>query len=86
MIWPLYGDEEAEENAFGIQEAEPCKSPLEEIHALLEESGIIRIKRHLEQFSMESCDDCGAPLFADPEGELVHAEMPEETANPAHLH
>lgn len=86
VIWPLYGDEEAEENAFAMPEAEPRKSPLEEIHALLEESGIIRIKRHLEQFSMEACDDCGAPLFADPEGELVHAEMPEETANPAHLH
>ncbi|HZX29583.1 MAG TPA: DUF2863 family protein, partial [Telluria sp.] len=23
-------------------------------------------------------DDCGAPLFADPVGELVHAEMPED--------
>ncbi|WP_293781414.1 DUF2863 family protein [uncultured Oxalicibacterium sp.] len=86
VIWPLYGDEEAEENAFGMLEAEPRKSPLEEIHALLEESGIIRIKRHLEQFSMESCDDCGAPLFADPDGELVHAEMPEEAVNPEHLH
>ena len=33
------------------------------------------------------CDDCGAPLFPDSEGELVHAEMPEEAASPSpHLH
>jgi hypothetical protein len=29
---------------------------------------------------MEFCDDCGAPLFPNPEAELVHAEMPEQAA------
>ena len=24
------------------------------------------------------CDNCGAPLFPNREGELVHAEMPEQ--------
>ncbi len=32
------------------------------------------------QFPMEFCDDCGAPLFPNREGELVHAEMPEQPA------
>ena len=32
-----------------------------------------------ERFIAEYCDDCGAPLFADPTGELVHAEMPDDT-------
>jgi hypothetical protein len=29
-------------------------------------------------FPMEFCDDCGAPMYPNPEGELVHAEMPEQ--------
>jgi hypothetical protein len=29
---------------------------------------------------MESCEDCGAPLYLDLEADLVHAEMPEDAA------
>jgi len=92
VVWPLYGDEENEESPYHMEFEQdgstlPRKTPLEEIHALLQESGIIRIQRHVDPFVMEFCDDCGAPLFADPEGELVHAEMPEEVAdNAGHLH
>jgi len=90
VIWPLYGDEEGDESPYrseAMEEGEaPRKSPIEEIHALLEECGIIRIKRHTEQFAMEFCDDCGAPLFPDPEAELVHAEMPEAATTTEHLH
>jgi hypothetical protein len=35
--------------------------------------------RHAVLFSPELCDDCGAPLFPDRHGEVVHAEMPEDT-------
>ena len=33
------------------------------------------------------CEDCGAPFFPNPAGEMVHAELPEdaETA-PTHFH
>ncbi|GGC00417.1 hypothetical protein GCM10007205_07090 [Oxalicibacterium flavum] len=89
VIWPLYGDEEAEESPYRtVADAmPPRKTPLEEIHALLEGCGIIRIRRHTEPFVMEFCDDCGAPLFADQDAELVHAEMPEEAASGSgHLH
>lgn len=92
VIWPLYGDEEGDESPYSMETADdaaeaPRKSPIEEIHALLEECGIIRIKRHAEQFAMEFCDDCGAPLFPDPDAELVHAEMPEEVGTGTeHLH
>jgi uncharacterized protein YuzB (UPF0349 family) len=36
---------------------------------------------------MEYCEDCGAPLYPTLDGELVHAELPEES-EPAgqHLH
>jgi hypothetical protein len=29
-------------------------------------------------FPMEWCEDCGAPLYANSEGHVVHIEMPEE--------
>jgi hypothetical protein len=77
-IWPLYGLEE-ELSAGNSQE---------QIEKLLHESGIGE-SVHLEPlFPMEFCEDCGSPLFADPAGELVHAELPEDTEAPSakHLH
>jgi uncharacterized protein YuzB (UPF0349 family) len=45
----------------------------------LKEVGINHVKKIAERYVAEYCDDCGSPLFADPSGELVHAEMPEDT-------
>ena len=89
VVWPLFGEEDAEEDlrdamAFHAINAEPSvtqadyANPLEEIFSLLGQCGIVDVKFHSEQFPMESCDDCGAPLYCDREAELVHAEMPEE--------
>ncbi len=96
IVWPLYGEEDDEELQYrGVEmPVDPVilidvarKSPIEEILALLEECGITQVKRHPELFSMEFCDDCGSPLFPDPDAELVHAEMPEDApAGSAHLH
>ena len=38
--------------------------------------------------SAEYCDDCGAPLYPNAEGEPIHAELPEEPSEsaPRHLH
>jgi hypothetical protein len=52
---------------------------------LLKETGITDIRRHAGRFEPEYCDDCGVPLYADPLGEIVHAEMPED-AEPAQPH
>jgi hypothetical protein len=85
IVWPLYGPED-EEGApddllthSGIAGLAERKKPTDEILALLQEAGIRQVKRHSERFPVEYCDDCGAPLFADPSSELVHAEMPEDT-------
>lgn len=88
VVWPLFGDEEAEEDlrnamAFHAINADPTthaeyKNPLEEIFSLLGQCGITDVKFHPEQFPMEACDDCGAPLYCDRQAELVHAEMPED--------
>lgn len=93
VVWPLYGDED--ENAREPESEEvsetgltvPGKTPIEEIEASLRQSGVEKIVIHREYFAMEACDDCGAPFFPDMEGELVHAEMPEDMPQPpSHLH
>ncbi|MFC0697017.1 DUF2863 family protein [Paraburkholderia humisilvae] len=86
VVWPLYGRENGDP---GIDEEpqEPGteEGPLEEIVTLLKETGITDIRRHAGRFEPEYCDDCGVPLYADPLGEIVHAEMPED-AEPAQPH
>ncbi|MFC6520376.1 DUF2863 family protein [Undibacterium arcticum] len=88
IVWPLYGQEDAEEELRAmatVGAATPGAAttaipatPIEEILGLLHEAGVVHIKNHQERFPMEFCDDCGAPLFADADGELVHPEMPED--------
>jgi hypothetical protein len=77
VVWPLYGRED--------ENARP--GPLDEVMAQLAECGITEVKKLPGTFTPEYCEDCGAPLFANTEGEIVHAELPEE-ADPqvAHFH
>ena len=89
IVWPLYGQEDEE----GTPMEGPAgggdrpMAPIDEIVKHLNEVGITHVKRIGERYVAEYCDDCGAPLFADPSGELVHAEMPEDTpAGNEHFH
>ena len=93
IVWPLYGQEDEDGTpvegliAAGIGGMADQKAPLDEIVAHLNEAGVTHIKRHSERFIAEYCDDCGGPLFADPTGELVHAEMPDDApAGNEHFH
>ena len=100
IVWPLYGAEDAEQalqdSVDGIVDSVPAiavltgnqpPSPLDEIMTLLKESGITKIRQHAERFPMEFCDDCGAPLYADLDADLVHAEMPDDTPQTStHFH
>ncbi|MDQ2989415.1 MAG: DUF2863 family protein [Pseudomonadota bacterium] len=82
IVWPLYGQEDEDGTpveGLSIAGLEDQKAPLDEIIAHLNEAGVTHVKKHSERFVSEYCDDCGAPYFADPSGELVHAEMPEDT-------
>ena len=76
VVWPLLG---AEDEAVDV----PA-----EIEAVLRECGVGVVKVLEHRFPLEYCDDCGAPLYPSPEGEIVHAEMPEAEAGqiPRHLH
>ena len=93
IVWPLYGQEDEDGTPIeglinaGIAGLEVQKAPLDEILAHLNEAGVTHIKRHSERYIAEYCDDCGGPLFADPAGELVHAEMPDDApAGNEHFH
>ncbi|RJG05860.1 DUF2863 family protein [Noviherbaspirillum cavernae] len=97
VVWPLYGQEDEDEaDRATIAEAlssvedalsDQPRTPSEEILALLRESGIVHIKRHSERFPLEFCDDCGSPLYPDPDADLVHAEMPEDVpSGTGHFH
>ena len=93
IVWPLYGQEDEDGTPVeglihaGIAGVAAQKAPLEDILSHLNEAGVTHIKRHNERFVAEYCDDCGAPLFADPSGELVHAEMPDDApAGNEHFH
>ena len=77
VVWPLYGRED--ENAH--------PGPLDEVIAQLTEVGVTEIKKLAGTFTPEYCEDCGAPLFANGDGEIVHAELPEEAdTHTAHFH
>ncbi len=71
VIWPLLDAEDETTDIVG------------EIEALLRESGIKKIQTHGQQFPFEFCDDCGAPLYPNAEGETVHAELPEQNNAPS---
>ena len=75
IVWPLLGNEDEATDAAG------------EIEALLRETGVKEVLFLDHHFPMEFCDDCGAPFFPNTDGELVHAEMPEQAvANSQALH
>ena len=77
VVWPLYGRED--------ETARP--GPLDEVIAQLAECGVTEVKKLAGTFTPEYCEDCGAPLFANSEGEIVHAELPEEAhTQAAHFH
>lgn len=71
VIWPLLG---AEDETTDV---------VSEIETLLRESGIKEILAHNQQFPFEFCDDCGAPLYPNVEGDAVHAELPEQNNAPS---
>lgn len=76
VVWPLLGAED-----------ETSEGPAQ-IEAVLRECGVTDVVNLEHRFPLEYCDDCGAPMYPSPDGEVVHAEMPEEQVEqmPRHLH
>ena len=75
IVWALVGDED--ENSDTVTQ----------IETTLRECGITHTTVLDNRFLLEYCEECGAPLFPNPEGEVVHAEFPDEgEVAPVHLH
>ncbi len=76
VVWPMLdADDDANDMAAQIE-------------AVLHEIGIEEVILLDHRLPLEYCDDCGIPLYPNPEGEPVHAELPQEQAEsiPRHLH
>lgn len=71
VVWPLLGAEDETTDIAG------------EIEAVLRDSGLKEVVVLDQQFPFEFCDDCGAPLYPNIEGDAVHAELPEENDAPS---
>ena len=69
VVWPLF---EQEDEVLALHEIEAC----------LRANDVTHIDRLEEKFEPEYCPDCGAPLFADTVGDVVHAELPEQVEVP----
>lgn len=76
VVWPLL-DAEDDLTEMAAQ-----------IETVLREIDVSEITILEHRLPLEYCDDCGAPLYPNPEGEPVHAELPEEQSEAAtrHLH
>ena len=74
VVWPLLGTEDETVDTAG------------EIEQTLKAAGVGEVIVLQQRFPLEYCEDCGAPLYANAEGEVVHAEMPEQDAHQAPLH
>ena len=71
VVWPLLGTEDENTDVIG------------EVEAILRECGVKEVLVHNQRFSFEFCDDCGAPLYPNVEGDSVHAELPEQSNTPS---
>ncbi len=76
VVWPLLESEDEAAELPG------------QIEGVLREAGLREVLILDHRFPLEYCDDCGAPLYPNPDGEPVHAELPEQEAEamPRHLH
>jgi len=77
LVWPLFGRED--------DDAQP--TPWQEVESVLAECKLGEVTKLNGLFAPEFCEDCGAPLFADADSEMVHPELPEEAETTvAHYH
>ncbi|MGV0982391.1 MAG: DUF2863 family protein [Polynucleobacter sp.] len=76
VIWPLYDRESVANDA--LNDLSDDDSPMKRIADALHDAGVEDVFRHAMLFDPELCDDCGAPLFPDRSGDVVHAELPDD--------
>lgn len=78
MLWPLFLNESVEHITSGVEDE--TLSTVDKIVQVLVQSGVTDVKRLPGLLAPEFCEDCGAPEFPNPLGELVHAELPDDVS------
>ncbi|MEZ5648995.1 MAG: DUF2863 family protein [Burkholderiaceae bacterium] len=77
VVWPLLGAESEQDDP----------PPLTRIRQCLREAGITEISVWPNVTEPEYCEDCGAPMYPNDKGEVVHAELPGDvSADQGHFH
>lgn len=79
VVWPLYDRESVSIDQLSDAGSNEQGTTLRVISDTLKEAGVMDIFKHAVLFAPEICEDCGVPLFPDRIGEVVHAEMPEDS-------
>ncbi len=72
VVWPLIGNEQEDGDTLS--------------HIERELSDLGKVTILTSTMPMEYCEDCGTPLFPNPQGELQHPEMPENSTDIPKLH
>ena len=72
VVWPLIGNEQEDGDTLS--------------HIERELSDLGKVTILTSTMPMEYCEDCGTPLFPNPQGELQHPEMPENSTEIPKLH
>jgi len=83
-IWPFYGREDKPDAQDGeLYEPDPSDDIVAHLNAL----GVTEIRRLPGLLPPEFCEDCGAPYFPNPLGEMMHPELPDDAdPAPSHFH
>lgn len=77
VVWPLFGPE--------VMSEDP--STIDVIKDLLKAVGVTECRVWPNVTEPEYCEDCGAPLFPNGIGDVVHTELPADVEPPAtHFH
>ncbi len=77
VMWPLLGAESETDDP----------SPLDQIRQHLVDAGVNKIHVWRDVTEPEYCEDCGAPLYPNNRGDLMHAELPNDVApESVHFH
>jgi hypothetical protein len=95
IVWPLFGpeslssDQETSYDPIAIIEMNQGElgeqsTQLEQIKSLLREVGIKEIRVWPNMEDPEFCEDCGAPMYPNIKGDIVHAELPDDVDAPNH--
>ena len=74
IVWPMFMFEDLLSAEFDDNKLDTVERMVEILH----ENGVTDVKRLPALLPLEFCEDCGAPQFANPLGELVHAELPDD--------